>query len=127
MLIDGQPQSTTPNEVWFNDGLGNFADSGQRLGDDESLAVMLGDLNSDGFLDAVVGNRHGCEIWTNDGRGNFTKSKQSLGRGVANTTFVTDLDKDGDLDLFLGGNASIRVWLNNGAGRFKCGQRISFS
>lgn len=126
MIVDGQPQSNTPNEVWFNDGLGNFTDSGQRLGGDQSYAVMLGDLNGDAFLDAVVGNHHGGEVWINDGQGNFTKSNQSLGRGVANTIFVTDLDKDGDLDLFLGGNSSIRVWLNDGSGRFKSGQRITF-
>ena len=126
MLVDGQPQGYTPNEVWFNDGLGHFADSGQRLGDDQSFAVVLGDLNGDDFLDAVVGNHHGGEIWTNDGQGNFTKSNQSLGRGAVNTIFVTDLDKDGDLDLFLGGNTSIRVWLNGGAGQFKAGQRINF-
>jgi hypothetical protein len=126
MLVDGQRQNITQNEVWFNDGLGNFADSGQRLGDDESYTVMLGDVNGDRFLDAAVGSHHGGEIWTNDGQGNFTKSNQSLGRGVANTIFVTDLDKDGDLDLFLGGNTSIRVWLNNGSGRFKSGQRLTF-
>lgn len=126
MRVDGKLQRATPNEVWFSDGLGNFVDSGQRLGDDESFAVMLGNLNGDGFLDAVVGNQHGGEIWTNDGQGNFTKSIQSLGRGAVNTIFVTDLDKDGDLDLFLGGNSAIRVWLNNGVGRFKSGQRIPF-
>ena len=126
MLVDGQPQSNTPNEVWFNDGLGNFTDSGQRLGDDQSFAVMLGDLNGDGFMDAVVGNQNGGEIWGNDGQGNFTKSNQRLGRRMANTIFLTDLDNDGDLDLFLGGNSSIRAWLNNGTGRFKSGQRIPF-
>jgi hypothetical protein len=126
MLVDGQRQNITQNEVWFNDGLGNFADSGQRLGDDKSFAVMLGDLNGDDFLDAVVGSQHGGEIWTNDGQGNFTKSNQSLGRGAASTIFVTDLDKDGDLDLFLAGGTSIRVWLNDGGGRFESGQRIPF-
>jgi hypothetical protein len=126
MLVDGRPQAYTPNEVWFKDGLGNFADSGQRLGDDQSFAVILGDLNGNGFLDAVVGNNHGGEIWTNDGRGNFTESNESLGRGAANTIFVTDLDKDGDLDLFLGGGTSIGVWLNAGAGQFNAGQRITF-
>lgn len=127
MLVDGQRQNITGNEVWFNDGLGNFTDSGQRLGDDESYAVMLGDLDNDGSLDAVMGNRHGGEIWTNDGQGNFTKSKQSLGRGVANIIFVADLDKDTDLDLFLGGTSAIRVWLNDGIGNFKPGQRIPFN
>jgi hypothetical protein len=126
MLVNGEPQSTTPNEVWFNDGTGNFTDSGQRLGNAQSFFVMLGDLNNDGFLDAVIGNRNGGEVWFNDGQGNLANGKQRLGRGVTNTIFVTDLDGDGDLDLFLGGDTSIRVWLNDGYGNFKSGQRIKF-
>lgn len=119
--------SALPNEVWFNDGLGNFTDSGQRLGNDQSFAVMLGDLNGDGFLDAMVGNSGGGEIWFNDGQGNFTKGKQRLGRGMTGTIFIADLDGDGDLDLSLGSDTSIRIWLNNGAGHFKSGQRITFN
>jgi hypothetical protein len=121
----------TPNEVWFNDGMGNFADSGQRLGNAESYSVALGDLNGDSFLDAVVGNSRGGEIWFNDGQGNFTVGKQRLGRGMTHTIFVSDLDGDGDLDLFLGGyTSSIRAWLNDGTGdgtgRFRAGQRINY-
>jgi len=119
-------QPTTPKEVWFNDGLGNFTDSGKRLGNAESYTVALGDLNGDGFLDAVVGNRGGGEIWFNDGQGNFTKGKQRLSSGMTHTIFVSDLDGDGDLDLLLGDYTSIRVWLNDGTGRFKAGQRIKF-
>jgi hypothetical protein len=119
-------RGTTPNEIWFNDGRGNFTDSGQRLGDAESYSVALGDLNGDGFLDAVVGNRNGGEVWFNDGQGNFSKSNQRLDRGMTNVIFVADIDNDGDLDLFLGGYTSIRVWLNDGAGRFKSGQQIKF-
>lgn len=122
----GRGWGTAPNEVWFNDGSGNFTDSGQRLGDAEGYVVALGDLNDDGFLDAVVGNRNGGEIWFNDGQGNFSKGKQHLGRGMMNITFLADTDKDGDLDLFLGGETSIRVWLNDGTGRFTSGQGISF-
>jgi hypothetical protein len=127
MLVNGKPQSTTPNEVWFNDGTGNFTDSGQRLGNSQSFYVALGDLNNDGFLDAVVGNRNGGEVWFNDGQGNFTKGSQRLGRGATGTIFVTDLDGDGNLDLFLGGDTSGRVWLNDGRGQFKAGQRIAYS
>jgi hypothetical protein len=127
ILVNGQPQNNTPNDVWFNDGLGSFTDSGQRLGNDQSFAVMLGDLNGDGFLDAVVGNRNGGEVWFNDGQGNFTRSNQRLGLGMTQTIFISDLDGDGDLDLFLGGDTSIRAWLNDGAGRFKPGQRITFN
>ena len=127
VLVNEQPQNNTPNEVWFNDGPGSFMDSGQRLGNDQSFAVMLGDLNGDGFLDAVVGNRNGGEVWFNDGQGNFTRSNQRLGLGMTQTIFISDLDGGGDLDLFLGGDTSIRAWLNDGAGRFKPGQRITFN
>ena len=119
-------QRTTLNEVWFNDGRGNFSNSGQRLSDAESYGVELGDLNDDGFLDAVVGNRNGAEIWFNDGQGDFAEGMQRLGRGMTNIIFITDLDNDGDLDLFLGAYPSIRVWLNDGAGQFKAGQQIEF-
>lgn len=118
--------STSPNEVWFNDGQGNFTDSGQRLGNSESNTVVLGDLNSDGFLDAVVGKREGGEILFNDGEGNFTDSSQHLGSGTTRTLYVIDLDNDGDLDLFRGGTTSGRVWLNDGEGQFKVGQHITY-
>lgn len=126
-LINGQPQNNTPNEVWFNDGLGNFTDSGQRLGNSQSFYAALGDLNNDSFLDAVVGNREGGEVWFNDGQGNFTRGSQRLGRGMTGVIFIADLDGDGDLDLFLGGDSSLRAWLNDGAGHFKSGQRITFN
>ncbi len=127
MLVNGKSQTATPNEVWFNDGTGNFTDSGQRLGNAQSFYAALGDLNDDGYPDAVVGNREGGEIWFNDGQGNFTNGNQRLGSRVTNTIFVTDLDGDGDLDLFLGGDTSGRVWLNDGGGQFKAGQQISHS
>ena len=127
VYVNGRPRSNTPNEVWFNDGLGNFTDSGQRLGNDQSFAVMLGDLNGDGFLDAVVGNHNGGAVWLNDGQGNFTKGKQRLGRGMTNTVFINDTDGDGDLDLSLGNDTSIRIWLNDGTGHFNSGQRITFN
>jgi hypothetical protein len=119
-------QGAAPNEIWFNDGLGNFTDSGQRLGEAEGYTVALGDLNADGYLDAVVGKRRGAEIWFNDGQGNFTKDRQRFGNGTINTIFMADPDGDDDLDLFLGGATSIRIWLNDGTGRFQSGQRIQY-
>jgi hypothetical protein len=50
-------EETMPNRVMENDGHGNFADSGLRLGNDESQDVALGDLDGDGRLDAFVVNR----------------------------------------------------------------------
>lgn len=119
--------SHTPNTVWFNDGRGVFSDSGQQLGASESHAVALGDVNGDGFLDAVVGNRGADEVWLNDGRGHFSDSGQRLGRFQTRSVFLADLDGDGDLDLVTGGEETARVWLNDGQGRFTdSGQRIGY-
>jgi hypothetical protein len=117
----------TPNEVWFNDDQGNFSDSGQRLGREVSLAVVLGDLNGNGFLDAVVANSGADQVWFNDGQGNFSDSGQRLGGGATHVIFLADLNSNGHLDLLLAGERNGRVWLNNGAGRLTGGQTIRYS
>jgi hypothetical protein len=57
-----------PNTVWTNDGSGTFANSGQSLGNSNSISVALGDLDGDGDLDAMVANTSGQHntVWTND-------------------------------------------------------------
>lgn len=125
MTAEGKTRSNIPNTVWFNDGYGNFTDSGQRLGNGESYAVALGDLNGDEFPDAVVGNRGADEIWINDGRGNFQKSSQRLGSGLTRSVFLSDLDGDGYLDLILDSETEAQVWHNDGAGKFSKRQSIS--
>jgi hypothetical protein len=115
----------TPNTVWFNDGRGNFRDSGQRLGQMESLKVALGDLNGDGFPDAVVGNRGQDEIWLNDGQGNFTLDEQILGSEATRFVFVADLSGDGHLDIFIGDDTRGQVWFNDGAGNFTAGDQLT--
>lgn len=119
-------QKGAPNTVWFNDGQGQFHDSGQQLGTSKSTAVALGDVNGDDFLDAVVGNRGADEIWLNDGLGYFHDSSQHLGSGLTRSLFLIDLDGDGILDLVTGGEESAQVWFNDGTGQFRHGQKISY-
>ena len=123
---DKKVQRDRSNEVWFNDGAGKFYDSSQRLGSAESYAVGLGDVNGDGFTDAVVGNQGPGEIWLNDGLGNFTSSGQRLGSGLTDFIFLADLDGDRDPDLFAGDETSGWVWLNDGSGFFQRGQHIRY-
>jgi hypothetical protein len=118
-------EGTPANRVWFNNGQGNFTDSGQRLGADYSNDVALGDLDGDGDLDAFVANGlfgDPNRVWINDGNGFFSDSGQLLGREVSYGVALGDLDGDGDLDAYvangLGEVNPDRVLLNDGNGTF---------
>ncbi|HSM56233.1 MAG TPA: FG-GAP-like repeat-containing protein [Candidatus Sulfomarinibacteraceae bacterium] len=111
------------NRVWINQGgeqggtEGIFA-SGQGVGDTNSMAVALGDVDGDGDLDALAVNSGLDRLWLNAGDGTFVDSGQSLDAELSNDGALTDLDGDGDLDAFVvnfGGNT---VWLNAGDGTF---------
>jgi hypothetical protein len=129
----GEHEGNQPNLVRLNDGSGKFIESDQRLGSEESYAAALGDLDGDGDLDALVGNRGPDHIWLNDGTGRFSMSNQELGRGDTRWVSLEDLDGDGDLDAFLGGRGFIEIWLNRGgaqsgsAGLFRHSQRFTHS
>ena len=107
------------NKVWLNDGTGNFRDSGQNLGIGYSTDVALGDLDSDGDLDAFVVNTLGdsSRVWLNDGKGTFSAG-QILGK-YGWSIALGDLDSDNDLDALIVGNLrGNQVWLNDGKGNF---------
>ena len=118
MNVEDPSQMSTPNEVWFNDGQGFFSNSGQWLGLAESFSVALGDINSNGFLDAAVGNNGNDEIWLNDGSGFFMNSNQSIDNDLTRRVFLADLNGNGYLDLFTAGETTGRIWFNDGMGNF---------
>ncbi|MBK8965956.1 MAG: VCBS repeat-containing protein [Lewinellaceae bacterium] len=107
---------------------------GQNLGNNNSTAVALGDLDGDSDLDAFVVNRiyQPNEVWLNLGAGLFSNTGQSLPdvgeESWARDVALGDLDGDGDLDAFVANGEGSRpnhVWLNNGAGLFTdSGQRL---
>jgi hypothetical protein len=114
-----------PNRVWLNDGLGLFHDSGQSLGDSGSMGVALGDMDSDGDLDAFVANQGPSwndwpdVVWRNDGIGSFRASGQRLGDLHGLGVAWGDLNGDGALDAFVANfigsgweGETDTVWLN---------------
>ena len=116
-----------PNLVWINQGgaqggtPGSYADSSQALGNNGSKKVALGDIDSDGDLDAWVANTGGQpnRLWINDGNGNFTDSGQSLGNSESEDVALGDLDGDGDLDAWVANSGTSSfipnsVWINQG-------------
>lgn len=115
------------NEVWINNGSGQYINSGQMLGLSLSLAVALGDLDGDGDLDAYVANSDGDKVWLNDGNGYFTVLEDSVDQDSAEKSLAVkmgDVDGDGDLDAVVATYFSTEtgtglvVYQNDGAGHF---------
>jgi hypothetical protein len=126
--------SDPADRVLFNDNSGNFIDSGQRLGDTDSTAVSLGDLDNDGDLDALVGTEKEALVWINQGRsqggqeGTFAPAGQEISGSKIRAVFLSDLDGDGDLDATIAGIRQAVIWWNNGQGAFtRSGQRFNYS
>lgn len=107
-----------PSQVFWNDGTGQFTDSGQQLNETLGAELAVGDLDGDGDLDVVVANMDlPNEVWLNDGSGTFTDSGLRLGevppRGHSTKPSLGDLDGDGDLDLFIGDlSGTPEIWFN---------------
>ncbi len=105
------------NHVWFNYGNGLFSDSGQMLGDNHSNGVVLGDVDGDGDLDALLTNNWGWpnQVWMNDSSGIYTDSGQELMDGMVEAFRLAmgDVDRDNDLDVFFANNGPNSVWLNS--------------
>jgi len=110
------------DRVLWNDGAGKFSDSGQRLGNVDSTAVALADIDGDGDLDALVGHATGATLWLNEG-GTMVPSGQTMAGGAVTAVFLQDLDGDGDVDALIGEMWQARIWWNNGAGGFTRGDQ----
>jgi enediyne biosynthesis protein E4 len=118
-IIDGVLHELgEPDILYLNDGKGHFTavrwaeyfvdENGQPIAEtpwDQSLSVMMRDLNEDGFVDIYV-----CSdalmpdrIWLNDGRGKFRAAPTSAIRKTSYFSMgidVADVDRDGHDDIF---------------------------
>lgn len=91
---------------------------------ENSAGVNVGDLNSDGRLDIVLGKgRHGPlfnRVLLNDGKGGFTASNLGTAPDRTYSAALADLDGDGDLDIVVSNDEPDRklVYTNDGKGHF---------
>jgi len=97
-----------PVRVLLNDGTGGFRDSGQRIGKNHTHSVALGDMNGDGALDIITGNRGPNRVYLNDRRGRFQNAADSLGGSDTSAMLLADLDGDRIVDI-VAGNSGRRL------------------
>ncbi|PIE02796.1 MAG: hypothetical protein CSA81_05620 [Acidobacteria bacterium] len=111
-----------PAIIYKNNGAAHFEEVLVELDQNNSLdarTVALGDFDSDGDLDALIGYRGANSVWKNDGYANFSDTGQRLGKEDTVTIKLGDLDADGDLDaIFFNWGGPNLIWLNDGEGNF---------
>ena len=133
LLIGNGEGSPQQNQVFWNDGLGRFADATTGSWppiQDVTLSIALGDVDGDRDLDAVVGNRGVNSFYLNNGTSVFSPAQQfgSLW-SVTESVVLGDVDLDGDLDLVYGNGMRTpqfmvflpqqnQLYLNDGQGSF---------
>ena len=91
--------------VLENDGLGNFTDSGQKLGSSSSTLTsqkkLIKTMDIDGDSDADIVDLSEKKVWKNDGKGNFNESNDVDGLENAQDLVSGDLDGDFDDDVVI--------------------------
>lgn len=96
------------DRLYRNIGGGKFADMTGKTGITENRygqGITVGDYDSDGFDDVLVGNYGRNTLWQNNGDGTFTDVTEVAGLGgseeMTSSLAFADLDLDGHLDLYV--------------------------
>ena len=129
-------ESGSQNRLYLNDGNGFYSDAtAARLPAiaDNTAALAVGDLDGDGDVDVVVGNRASPSggqnrLLLNDGNGFYSDASIRMpgDRDITQAVALGDVDGDGDLDIACGNGYTQgyyvgkrnRLYLNDGAANF---------
>lgn len=94
---------------------------------DQTFDVAVADLDGDGDLDYISGNRdQPNRVYLNNGTGNFTLFESSDETDYTKAVSIADLDGDGDPDYVAGNRNQVNVvYLNNGTAHFTFHENVS--
>lgn len=112
------------NQLWVNDGNGNFTEEANERGlvfYEQSWTVDFADIDNDGDFDCLITN-HSTTLYLfeNDGLGYFTNITEGSGlevEGFFLQAKMEDFDNDGYVDLVYAGGAH-KYFHNNGDNTF---------
>ena len=109
------------NRVCLGDGSGGFVCGDVGTSSDVTIRVDAGDLNDDGFVDAVFVNPNGTnQVCLSDGLGDFVCRDVNTETGFA-TVALGHFDGDRNLDAVFGGHErTSRMCSGDGSGVFIC-------
>jgi len=118
--VNGDVNERSENQLYQNDGAGNFIEVGESTGLKDNMQTWSStwaDFDNDGYLDVFIGSSDGDfthKLNRNNGDGTFTDISATTGIFALTTTGIEncsyDFNNDGYIDIASNGN----ILLNNG-------------
>jgi hypothetical protein len=113
----GFESQTNRNNLYKNDGSGNFTKTNLITTEHTSTQMKLADIDNDNDLDLfIIGNNGNFNYFENDGSGNFTSTAVSglITFGGNPRIELLDIDGDNVLELFIAGSSSTTLYTYGG-------------
>jgi len=100
--------NTTFDDIFMNDGTGQFA-PGTQLENGATTDIVTLDIDFDGRLDILTAHDGPNRVWRNEGDGSFSDAGE-FGTATTHALSLGDLDRDGRTDVIAANEAASVFW-----------------